>query len=208
MEELRSTAILDREIQDDSRRKAEKILKTCESECRQITDSVSDRIALIQAQKEAEYGKRLSLYTKDSESAIPLEKQRRLVNFIDNSVKDALDKWIEEIGKVKRLSLLEKLLEKYRIVLLNKKLKIFYIGYSEEEIKQTAFRVFGSGNIESVAELRAAKAEVEGFSDGMIVETLDRSIVCRATFAEIKLDLLSNKRQELAEALMGGRLPE
>lgn len=208
MEELRSTAILDREIQDDARRKAEKILKASESECRAILEDVTYRISLIKAQKEAEYASRLASYVKDSESAIPLEKQRRLVTFIDISVQEALDKWFAEIGSEKRLVLFSHLLEKYKIILADRKLKVRYIAYSEDSIYKTVAGFFGSASIESLTEISAAEAQAEGFHDGLLVDSSDSLIKCRATLSEIRCDLLSVKRQELAEALMGGRLPE
>ncbi len=208
MEELRSTAILDREIQDDARRKAEKILKLGEAECHSIASDVTARVAQIQAQKEAEYKKSLDAYVKDAESAIPLEKQRRLVTFIDTSVQDALDAWFTGIGAEKRLNLLEHLLEKYISVLADRKLKVTYTGYPEADITRLVTGIYGKDTIESITCLTDLQAAEEGFTNGLCLETNDNSIRCRATLTEIRKDLLSTKRQELAEALMGGRLPE
>lgn len=90
MEELRSTEILDREILEDARRKAEKILKTSEAECRAIYDDVSLRIEKSREEKSHEYKQKAESYRNDSASAIPLEKQRRIVSFVDTSVSQAL----------------------------------------------------------------------------------------------------------------------
>ena len=44
MEELRSAEILDKEIQDDARKKAEKILRNADSQCDQIMAQVESRL--------------------------------------------------------------------------------------------------------------------------------------------------------------------
>lgn len=208
MEELRSTEILDREIQEDARRKAEKILKNSDAECRQILDEVEGRIAKTRAEKKAEYLKRLEAYRRDSRSAIPLEKQRRLVSFIDGSVNSALEEWLSRIGEKRRLDLFAGLLEGYRGVTGNQGLGVSYIGYPEADVRAVVSRVFGKEKIASVTGVSAARAAELGFTDGIYIETEDGSVSCRATMEEIRSSLLSTRREELAKALMGGRLPE
>ena len=52
MEELRSTEILDREIQADARKKAENILKKAEKSCEDILNSVEKTILEAKKAKE------------------------------------------------------------------------------------------------------------------------------------------------------------
>lgn len=202
MEELRSTEILDREIQDDARRKAEKILKAGEGECRLIAEEVAERIAAFRTEKEREYAGKLDAYLRDAEAAIPLEKQRKLVSFVDNAVQEALDLRFRDIGEAGRLALFAGLLERYKTVLGGARVTIIYSGYSGNGIREFAERVFGAAGISSIT-----AAQDRSF-DGLTVETEDRRILCRATLAEIRDELLSSRRQELANALFGGRLGE
>jgi len=209
MEELRSTEILDREIQDDARRKAEKILKAGEAECRGVAEDAVVRIAAFRTQKEAEYARRIDACRRDSEAAVPLEKQRKLVRFIDTAVQDELDLWFRAIGAERRLSLFSGLLERYNTVLGDGQLHIACFGYSPETIRDLAGRVFGVERIASVTALPAAPAGGSGHdTDGLTVETEDRRILCRATLAEVREELLSVRREELSTALFGGRLGE
>ena len=67
-------------------------------------------------------------------------------------------------------------------------------------------RHFESDSQCSVQELSAEEAAAR-FSDGFYLETADRAIVCRATREEL-FRTMDGYRQELALALMGGRLPE
>jgi len=208
MEELRSTEILDREIQDDARRKADKILKASDAECLGIAESVSVRIQKTEKEKEAEYNRRLEHYQMDIESAIPLEKQRQLVLFTDTSVQEALDAWFRDIGKAKRLELIKKLLVRYISVLGESRLRVVYAGYEEGEIRSLVSELFGKEKIESIRKDDGLRHSSKNLSDGVNIETDDDRIICRASLEEIRTEILSTNRQELAEALMGGRLPE
>ncbi len=206
MEELRSTEILDREIQEDARRKADKILKANEVECGRIAADVALRVAEFRAQKEREYDERTGSCRRDSEAAIPLEKQRKLVEFIDTAVQENLDRWFDGIGEQRRLSLFAGLLERFKSVLGESKLNIVCSGYSSEAIGDFARGIFGGDRIGTVTVIPADSGEGEHVSDGLTVETEDRRILCRATRDEIREELLSIRREELSAALFGGRL--
>jgi vacuolar-type H+-ATPase subunit E/Vma4 len=56
--------------------------------------------------------------------------------------------------------------------------------------------------------LSESRARASGLADGLIVEDESGTIRLRATSEEIRQELLSNKREELAKALFGGRIPE
>jgi V/A-type H+/Na+-transporting ATPase subunit E len=208
MEELRSTEILDREILEDARRKAERILASGEAECLQIINDVSSRLDRVRADKEAEYSKKNDAYRRDAESAIPLEKARHLVSFVDISVQESLDSWFKEIGPEKRLSLYAKQLERLKSVLNDARLNVWFIGYSETEIRLLVTNIFGKDSISSMAVLDVKNAAQAGCTDGLYIETTDSSIRCRASLEEVRERLLSEKRQELADVLFDGRLPE
>ncbi|HNY17174.1 MAG TPA: hypothetical protein PK542_06205 [Treponemataceae bacterium] len=208
MEELRSTEILDREIRDDARRKAEKILKDADRDCAAIESEVAARIADLRAVREAEVAARLESYRRDSESRLPLDKERRLVSFIDSSVISALELWFRDIGPERRLALYGQLLARYQPMFEGKRVRVSCAGYSQDAARSLAEGALGSGSVLAVAELDGAEAARMRVSDGFLVEAEDRSLVCRATREELTRAILEDRRQELAEALFGGRLPE
>lgn len=207
MEELRSTDVLDREIQDDARRKVEKVLKAGEAECDLIAADVARRLEKTRAEKTAEYAKRLEDYRHDMESAIPLEKQRRLVAFIDSEVRAALESWFEGLQSDRKVALFQSLLEKFREPLAGKKIRATFAGIAQADAERIVKAAFGKENVIAVVERLAGR--LSAFSgDGVYVESEDGIVSCRATADEVRQVLLATKRQELAEALMGGRLPE
>jgi len=208
MEELRSTEILDREIRDDARRKAEKILKDAERDCAAIASEASARIAELRAARESETAARVESYRRDAESRLPLDKERRLVSFIDSSVNAALEEWFQNIGTERRLALYEALLARYRPTLGGKRVRVSCAGYTADAARSIAERVFGKDSILSVTELNGPSSARGRLSDGFLVEAEDGSLSFRATRDELTRSILEDRRQELAEALFGGRLPE
>ena len=106
MEELRSTEILDKEIEADARKKAEKILARAEEECRTILADVSLRVDEASKQKESYYAGKLSALEKSINEALPLEKGRFLVSFYDDEVSKAFNEYFEKLGLEKRLALI------------------------------------------------------------------------------------------------------
>ena len=81
MEELRSAEILNREIQNEARKKAEKLLKDAEVEVARIQKASETRIKKLREEKQELFAQRLQHIQHDIEAAIPLEKERFLVSF-------------------------------------------------------------------------------------------------------------------------------
>jgi len=208
MEELRSTDILDREIHEDARKKAEKILKAADADCERARAEVDARIESDRSDKKSEYDARLAAYRQDSDSTIPLEKQRRLVSLVDSAVRASLGDWFEGLGPERRLGLYRSKLERYVPNLGPGRVRVREIGYPAGDVERLVAQAVGKDRVEGVATLTEAEAKVAGFADGFLVESADRSVLCRVTRIEIFEELLSGRRQELAEALFGGRLPE
>lgn len=208
MEELRSTETLDREIRDDARRKAEKILKDADAECASIAAAVASRIAVTRAEKEKLAAENFAHYQSDAQSRLPLEKERLVASFIDSSVRAALDAWFEGISAERRLGLYESLLVRYKAILADKRVTVSCVGHSIESVGALVARTLAPGVPMRVVLLEGAEASRAGFSDGFVIETEDRAVLCRATREELSRGILEDWRQELAESLFGGRLPE
>jgi len=64
MEELRSTEILDKEIREDARRKANRILNNATLECEKILEDVNNRFEKDAETKKAEYQFKIDDYKK------------------------------------------------------------------------------------------------------------------------------------------------
>ena len=105
MQELRSTDILDKEIQADARKKAERMLAKADSDCAKLLASVDTDIEKAGAEKEEFFAHKLEAFEKDRMAVVPLEKERFKVSFIQNSVIQNINKYLEGLSEEKRLSL-------------------------------------------------------------------------------------------------------
>ncbi len=211
MQELRSTDILDKEIQADARRKVERILKTADAECERVLNSVQERVNQAVQEKETFYKNKLSVYESHINAAIPLEKQRFEVNFVQNTVADALNSYIESLDEEKRINLVLKNLS--QDLIKDKKFTAYIYGFDID--KKNALVVKKLKDILGNGLLKCEKTEFgkivdESNSDfeinrkeGVILEAEDKSLRLRLTLTEAISHILDEKRSELYQALFG-----
>ncbi|MCI1209767.1 MAG: V-type ATP synthase subunit E family protein [Treponema sp.] len=212
MEELRSTEILDREIQSDARKKAERILSNAELECNNIAASVTGRVTSITKEKKPVYDQKLEQFQRNSDAAIPLEKQRFAVAYIGESVIGAISSYLQSLSEEKRLELISKLLKQNKDVLNGKKLSATVYGCDVEAAKKILVPILG----DAIVSCRKTEFEVAGENsvtgltvhEGIILDSEDHFIHCRFTLEEIISEIQDKYSYELASTLFGGRLPE
>lgn len=200
MEELRSTEILDKEIQEDARRKAERLLKNTDLECEKIKNSVSARIEAITNEKTGEYKKKLEDFEKNAFSSIPLEKQRRLVSFIDMNVHKELNSYLSGLSLEKKYSLIEKLVRRGAFAFDMDGVVVSVNGFPIDGIKKILEKIFNNKTF--------SYREVDGsvVKDGVLLESPDGSVRCHSDFAEVERILCDDYRFELQDTLFDGRL--
>ncbi len=212
MEELRSTAIIDSEILEDSRKKAERILANSEKECKAILDAVALRVAEITKDKTESYDKRIALHKQDLSASLPLESKRYLVEFEKKSVQDAMGEYLSSLSKDKKLILIKKLLKKYIPYLENHKVHVKIAGFKKEDIMTLLKSELKSNTVLECIEMDAVSKSIYKTdyddAEGMVIETEDRSRLCRVFIGEIVESIIDNNNYELTTALFCGRLPE
>ncbi|EPF32002.1 hypothetical protein HMPREF9194_00495 [Treponema maltophilum ATCC 51939] len=212
MEELRSTEILDKEILEDTRKKAERILANSENECKKILSDVHNRVEKIRAEKKVFYDDKVASFAKDREAALPLEKQRYRVSFEQKAVSSAIDDFLAKLPKAEKVRLIGKLLERYAPVLSGHNIRIQVSGFALADMQKAAEQMLKKSKILECTEMSADTLNVlaasSGRTDGMLIETEDKSIKCRAVIGELTNELCDTYSYELAETLFGGRLPE
>ncbi len=212
MEELRSTEILDKEIEADARRKAERILAKADDECKAILEGVDERVKNASQQKEAFYAAKYNQIEKNLEASFPLEKERFLVSFYAESVSKAFNGYFEKIGEQKRLELIEKKLVSLKELISDKKLNSFVFGFSLSNAKKILEKNIKKNllSVEEISFENSGEEEAFGnkFHEGIILITEDKNIKIRLTLDEIVREILDEHNEELTLALFGGRLPE
>lgn len=209
MEELRSTEILDKEIQEDARRKADRILKDADDECAKMMADVEDRIQSGRDARKASYDEKLAAKRRDSEAAIPLEKQRFLISYEDSAVHDACMAYLAGLKPAQKLELIEKLLEQKKDILKDRRFNAQVCGFDISAVKKLLEKELGAKAILSCIQADDSCIKDAGGSfEGCMLESDDRAVKCRLTISEIIDGIADTKREELVNALFAGRLPE
>lgn len=200
MEELRSTDILDKEIQNDARKKAQAVLDQGKKKAAELLDKVQERLETARAQKEKFYGSKQEKKQKDSDASLPLEKERFLVSFIGSSIDQGIDDYLKSLSSSQRISLVTKLLDGKEGLLKDKKFTAKVCGFDKKEAQDAVEKKLGSKL------LSCEKVENAQNPEGITLESEDRGVKIRLTIDEIIGAAKDKHYQEMCAALFGGRL--
>lgn len=212
MEELRSTDILDKEIQDDARKKAEKILKNADVQGQQILADVETRLESAKKDRESYYSQKAAQFKKDLDSSLPLEKSRFLVSYISSSVASAINDYLKTISQEKRIQLVLTMLDRFESLTDGKSFEAAVYGFNLD-LAKNELNKNSKLHISSFLATEFAKTgevAVDGIEihEGIILVSDDKLVKIRLTLEELFSELIDKYRNELAVTLFGGRLPE
>ncbi len=208
MEELRSTEILDKEIQTEARKKAEKIIRSAEAEAKSLEEEVALRIEKARTDKEEKNASKLSAIEKDLEASFPLEKERFLVSYIQESLDKGMNGYFSSLSEEEIMSVLMDELSRYEEKLASRPVTAYVYGFSLSLCEKVLKKKVNLSSIEKTEFNRRIQELAFGLENqkGIIIETLDKEIVLRLTLSEIVSRLEENYREELYEKLFAGRL--
>ena len=206
MQEVRSTDILDKEIQADARKKAERMLEKADRDCQQLLASVESDIEKAAEDKKQFFAHKLEAFEKDRQAVVPLEKERFKVSFIQNSIIQNINRYLEGLSEEKRLALVSRNFDFGKELNFN----AYVYGFSLSAAKKFLSEKL-KNRLLSVTESRFSSAALEddiGLAkpEGIILESEDRTFRCRLTLNEVIEGLLNSNRAELSETLFGGAL--
>lgn len=210
MEELRSAEILDKEIQDDARKKAEKILRNADSQCDQIMAQVESRLEEAKKEKEIYFNQKAAQVKKDLDSSMPLEKSRFLVSYISSSIAKGINEYLKTLSSEKRFELAVSLLNQFSNLVSDRTFDAAVYGFDPAYVKSTLSSKVKINSCSSVEFAKSGSEAVDGIEihEGVILLSEDKSVKIRLTLEEVITELIDKYRKELAVTLFGGRLPE
>jgi len=205
MQELRSTEILDKEIQADARKKAEKLLKKADADCAEILNSVESDIAKAKAEKQDLYNKKLAAFKNDQNASMPLEKERFKIGYISSTLSKYTNDYLKGLSEDKRIELAAK---DYNFE-SEAKVNAYVYGFDVKKVKTFLSKKLGS-KLLNCEETKFGKIVLEddfGLEkpEGILLESEDKAFRARLTISEVIGRLLDENRKELSDALFGGQ---
>lgn len=210
MEELRSTEILEKEIQAESKKEAEKILAAAKREAERILSETGSRLESARAERESFYAGKVSKREKVLRASVPLECQRFLVSFVSQSVDFALNDYFKTLSQKERLDISVKPILENREFFSGKKFFAKVYGFDVDAARSVLEREIGSEllsceKIDFALSGEDARNGIE-FREGVILESEDKGVKCRLTLAEAVGELKDKHYGDLAEKLFGDEL--
>jgi vacuolar-type H+-ATPase subunit E/Vma4 len=194
MEDLRSSEALEKEVLEDARKKAEKILKNANLQIANLEKEWKEKIQSEIALLDAEAGAKAALRQKEMEAAFPLEAQRRRLKFMDDAFEKFLSEFFEKLPAEDLSRILE---EKGRgfAAFLNGRtsgLSVSYAGIPFETARGIAASLLGSLAPDPVAG--------QGFR-GLVFTGPQGAYRYRLTVDEIAEELREYHRRPIMDAL-------
>ena len=204
MEELLSTEALDREILEDARKKAMRILKTAdetlEAQKADWDKKIQDALESIRNI----YAQRIKRSSGEILARLPLDKRRLRAETAEGFLVRAMDDFFSSRSREMLLSVLEKeLAQRLNACVVDGEGTIFYSGMSLSEaegvfkkISSSAYGPFGSGD------MKFKEDPVVHKFPSIVIDT--RALRINASVEGAAASLMRDKRAELAAALLGG----
>ena len=223
MEELRSSEALDREILEDARKKAFKILKTADDSLAVQTKDWDKKILDSVESLQKTYAERKKRSVEEILARLPLDKRRLRSEAIESFLVKAMDDFLKSLSREKLLSILGNELSRLLVVSLSEgaagewessgeKPELLFSGMNKSEIRgvlEKAFSAFcsitndqGGNGINTNFENWELKEDrrVQEFPS-VVINTRFRKI--SASVESAVLTLMKDQRAELAAALLG-----
>ena len=214
MEELQSTEILDREILEDARKKAFKILKTADDTVASADARWERKAKRARTELEKKHAERTEKTRQEIMARLPLDKRRARSEKIEALIREAMEKTLAGFSREKILGLLEGELER-RLDFCRDEGELeealgpaaapvfFYRHISAEEAGGIFGRLLPAGLRPGPGSLR--EAAIPGLPPGPfpLMGIDSRLLRITASVETAAGDLIRDKRAELLAALLG-----
>ena len=112
MEELQSTELLDREILEDARKKAHRILKSADDTVKAKAGEWEAKARAALEQLTAKYAEERSFAAAEIMARLPMDKRRARAEKIESLLRRGVEAWYSRLSREQVLSLLERELAK------------------------------------------------------------------------------------------------
>lgn len=206
MEVLNSTDVIGDEIKEEARRKALRILKEADDEIEKLKDEKVKKIATLKQEQTEIYNKKIEQYKRAVFVTLPLEKWKKKVSYIEETLNNSLQKYFNALDIDKKLHIIKTELTRFNKIISNKKLLVKYSGFEKEKVKSLINSVFPNCNIQEIKEATHEQMRFVNVFEGIIIEDESLTFICKAGLEQAKEAMFSQIKEKVAKILFGGLL--
>ena len=199
MEELKSTDVLDKEILEDARKKANRILRQADDTVKSDTEAWEKKSGDAVEELRKKYGKRLRDNKGEIMARLPLDKRRIRSEYVEGVLQSAMTSYLTSLSREKLLSLLEWELSQRAPFLSSANVSVIYRHLTDGEAQAILKKVLPKTSW-TVDKPNPAYT-LSGTFPEIIIDSPELRII--ASIDAVSVDLLSDKRAELVTALLG-----
>jgi len=202
MEEIGNTEAIQKEILEEARKAAEKIVRDADEAVGLAETQSTERIRSAKESVARAAETWIERNRAETLARVPLEKIRYRTALVDGRVRKALADWFATLGEDKVAGLLEDRIKASGPVFGGGSVKIRYRGLSKARamaITKAALAVPDPAEAIEDPKLPAT---------GLVVFSVDGKLTLRATVDLVESDLLDRQRGELSRALCAEALKE
>jgi vacuolar-type H+-ATPase subunit E/Vma4 len=195
MEVLNTGEELGRQILEDARKKASRMLEAVDKECALIREggrlSAEAEIARIRADGD----RQIAAMRAEMEAALPLDFLRTRLGFIQDTVAATLRTFLEGLSPEDLAGILAARIGKAAGALAGRTVTVRHGGLGAGLARATVERAAPGVAIAALEPLSGGR--------GLEIESDDGRVRFRCTIAEMEAELLEERREELAVAALG-----
>ena len=200
MEVLNTGEELGRQILEDARKKASRLLEAVDRECAAIREE-GRRVAEAEiARLRADGDRQRAAMRAEMEAALPLDFLRTRLGFIQDTVIAALHAFFDGLSPEDLAGILAGRIRKAAGALAGRTIIVLHGGLDEKLARATVERAAPGVSIAVLKPLPEGR--------GLELESDDGRVRFRCTTAELEAELLEERREELAVAVLGREVLE
>ena len=196
MEEIKGTEALEREILEDAAKKAERIVKKAKEEAERLKANSAETLDGMIAELEARKLEKIAQLRRETFSKMPLEKTRLRARFIDAALRNSVEKFMDALDEAKLGAWCLSGLKKRSNLLTGRKLRMSHRGIDASSLREM-MELLGP-DVEASA---SAAADADAPQRGIVIESLDGTMVMTLGEKQLEERLLDEYRGVLASAL-------
>jgi vacuolar-type H+-ATPase subunit E/Vma4 len=198
MEVLKTSEIMEKQIIDEARQKASRILQNAEKECHKLEQDLKEQHERDVKRVEEEYNLLFKKMTRELEAALPLDLKRKRLLFIEKAIKENLQEFFKTLKPAELKSLLQLLMTKAKNVFKGKSITLSFNGLSADEAKGLVTSL--------IPDIRITQTTKDETFTGLLLISADQKIKYRCTLNEIQGILLDDFRDKMQNALLKDQL--